>query len=135
MTGVTATWPPNREVLATRMRSQTRLFGTLLVAAVLLSVFIQLPWRLTGLPFALATIVVGFRLLFTLAAWRRSGGSGGGFLGVSVGLGLAAVLAMYTGVQLALYPTIADLERCQTQASTIAAKEACAEQFRIRPGG
>ena len=45
MTGVTATWPPNREVLATRMRSQTRLFGTLLVAATWFRLFPALAKR------------------------------------------------------------------------------------------
>ncbi|MFN0284750.1 MAG: hypothetical protein ACKVZ6_22590 [Kineosporiaceae bacterium] len=131
---MTTTRPPDRELLGERLRSRTRLFGALLVAAVL-ALFLPLPWRLAGLGFALATVVVGARLLFTLAQWRRLGGRGSGFVGVSVGLGLAAVLVVQLGVQAALYPLYRDREACLAKASTIQAKDRCAKEFSTRLQG
>ncbi len=127
--GRVTTWPPNREALGERVRARTRLFGVLLAASVL-TVFLPLPWRLAGLPFALATTVVGFGLLFALARWRRTGGAGGGAVGVSVGLGLASVLIVVNTVQVAFYPVLRDRERCDAQASTLQAKDRCQERFR-----
>lgn len=130
---VTTVRPPNREELAAQLRARTRLFGALLVAAVV-TVFVPLPVRLAGGLFGLAAVVVGMRLLFSLAAWRRAGGQASGFIGVSVGLGLASVLVVVNLVQAALYPSVRDLERCLSTASTIAAKDRCADQYSPRLG-
>lgn len=121
---MTTTRPLDRDALTERLRSRTRLFAALLVAAVL-PLLLALPWRLAGLGFALATIVVGVRLLFTLARLRRLGGSGMGFVGVSMGLGLATLLVVQGGVQAALYPLYRDREACLGRASTIQAQDRC----------
>jgi hypothetical protein len=131
---MSTTDPPDRERLAERVRSLTRLFGALLVAAVL-PLFLPLPWRLAGLAFAVATMAVGARLLFTLAQLRRLGGRGSGFVAVSVGLGLAAVLVVQVGWQAALYPLYRDRDACLAQAPTITAQDRCAEEFSSRLQG
>lgn len=128
---VTTTRPANREELGVRLRGSTRLFGVLLVAAVL-PLFLPLPWRLAGLAFALGTLVVGVRLLFVLAAFRREGGRGSGFLGVSVGLGLAAVLLVQLGLQAALYPIVKDEQDCLARAATLRAEELCRDETERR---
>jgi low temperature requirement protein LtrA len=130
---VTTTWPRNREELEARLRARTRLFGVLLVGSVL-TAFLPLPWKLTGLAFGIATVVVGFQVIFALAASRRAGGEGRGFLGVSVGLGVAAVLVVVNLVQAVFYPAFSDLERCLSTASTIAARERCADELAPRLG-
>jgi len=112
-----------------------RPFWQALLVAAVLALFLPLPWRLAGLGFALATVAVGARLLFTLAQWRRLGGRGSGFVGVSVGLGLAAVLVVQLGVQAALYPLYRDREACLAKASTIQAKDRCAKEFSTRLQG
>lgn len=125
--------PRDRADLDERLRARTRLFGTLLVSAVV-TALLPLPWRLSGLAFGLGTVVVGFQVIFALAATRRAGGRARGFLGVSVGLGVAAVLVVVTLAQAVFYPAVSDLQRCLSTASTLAAQERCTEEFRPRLG-
>jgi hypothetical protein len=120
--------------LAERLSTRTRLFGALLVGAVI-AIFLPLPWRLTGLGFGIAAITIGLRLLVALAQWRRSGGRGGGFIGVSVGLGLASVLIVYLSLEAAYYPVVRDRDQCMAQAPTLQAQQRCQDEFshRLRP--
>lgn len=130
---MTTTWPRNREELEERLRARTRLFGVLLVASVL-TAFLPLPWKLSTLAFGIACVVVGFQVIFALAASRRAGGEARGFLGVSVGLGVAAVLVVVTLLQAVLYPAFSDYQRCLSTASTLSARERCADELRPRLG-
>jgi hypothetical protein len=122
---------PPQPPLAERLSARTRLFGALLVAAVL-TVFLPLPWRLAGLGFTIGTIVVGLGLLVTLAQVRRQGGRGRGFVGVTVGLGLAAVLFAQLGLEAAFYPAVRDHQDCLALAPTLQAQERCAKEFSDR---
>lgn len=125
------TTSPQRTGPDDRLRPAVRLFAVLLVAAVL-PLSVPLPWRLAGLPFALATLVVGVRLVFVLAATRRRGGAPRGFLGVSVGLGVAAVVLVVLGLQAALYPVVKAQQDCLDRATTLQSRERCDRESRAR---
>jgi uncharacterized membrane protein YgcG len=109
-------------------------FAVLVLGALVLQTT-PLPGRLVGIPFAAGALWTGARLLHALAVVRRAGRPARGWLAVAIGLGLSTLLLVLLAVQLALYPVIAEDERCRAGATTHQAEERCAEETRRRLGG
>jgi hypothetical protein len=104
--------------------SRRRLFGVTLIATVAVTV-LPLPWRLSGLVFAGIAGWAGVTLLADLTTLRRAGGAAPGWLSVIAGLGLATFMIMRFGLEIALYPMLADHERCLSQAITHLDRQQC----------
>lgn len=102
---------------AARALRRARLFGTALLATVVVTV-LPLPWRLSGLGFGVIALSAGIRLLVDLARLRRAGRPVGGWPGVAVGLAVSAFVLLVLGGQLAFYPLFAEQERCSDRAVT-----------------
>jgi len=95
-----------------RAAAHTRLFGVALLATLLVTGGLDLPWRLSGLGFGALVIWSGARLLGDLGALRRAGTPAPSRGGVIVGLGLTALMMLVLLGELVLYPLVADQERC-----------------------
>lgn len=117
--------------LEERVRSQTQWFGALILGLLLLSQT-SLPWRMGGLAVAVAVLWVGTRLLAGLAAMRRLGRRRAGWLGVSAGLGFAMLMLIQLGAEAAIYPVVADRERCERRASSLTARGLCEQEYERR---
>jgi hypothetical protein len=111
-----------------RAASRTRLFGTSLLATLLVS-FLPLPWRLSGLAFGMVALWSGVRLLRDLSRLRRLGRPVGGFVGVWLGIGLCAFVMLGYLSEAVLYPMVSDLDRCQAGAVTHLAADQCQQTF------
>ena len=100
-------------------------FGLLVLAALVTS-SLPLPWQVAGLVFAVAAIGVGIRAL--VAVWKA--GLRGTLVPVLVvGLVLAGLMSISLTAMLALWPVQVELQDCRRDALTIAAREACEEQY------
>jgi hypothetical protein len=111
-----------------RAAGRTRLFGIALVATLLVSL-LPLPWRLTGLVFGVLCAWTGVRLIADLVALRRAGRRPGGMIGVSVGIGVSVMLLLSYLGEAALYPLVAERERCDSGAVTHLAADQCRRSF------
>jgi hypothetical protein len=117
--------------IALRASRRARLFAIALMATILVAV-LPLPWRLSGLGFGGVAAYAGIVLLRDLAALRRAGRPAPGWLGVGVGLGLTSfLLLLYVG-QAALYPLLAEQERCLARAVTHLDAAHCRTAFEQR---
>jgi hypothetical protein len=117
---------------AERVRRASQLVGVL-VLAMLLVLQLPLPFRLAGLAFGGAAIYLAMSGLVTLSRKRRRDGERArGHLALAVGIGLAAVMTLRLLSEAAVYPLIAEYERCQDRANTRVAQEACVDQFEAR---
>lgn len=114
-----------------RARGRIRLFG-LLMAALLIVMTLPLPFRLAGIAFAAGAIFMAIRSLAALASLRRLGVRSRGQVGLSLGLGVAAVLLLFLAAELAYYPVVADFERCSAGANTRTAQQACEQRSQQR---
>ena len=119
--------------LGARVGQTAPTFATLLIGAVLVY-GTQLPWRLAALPLAAGAVWCGVRLLHALAVLRRNGRATRGWFATVVGLSLAVLLLIGTGVQALFYPVAEADERCRADATTPFAHERCSEQTRQRLG-
>ena len=120
--------PPGPAELRRRAAARLRLFAVLLLALVVCQM-LTLPWRLAGLGFGLAAMSTGIRLLVDLIGLRRAGLSPGGWIGVSIGLGLAAVLTLTLAGEAAFYPLVHAQEECLTDALTHLAQQQCQQDL------
>jgi hypothetical protein len=114
-----------------RARQRIRLF-LLLMAALVIVMTLPLPFRLAGIAFAAAAIVMAIRSLAALAVLRRLGVRSRGQVGISLGLGMAGVLLLFLAAELAYYPVVADFERCSAGANTRTAQQACEQSSQRR---
>jgi hypothetical protein len=96
---------------------RARLFAAGLIAMLVVT-RVPLPWRLSGLAFGVVALYAGIRLLVDLRALRRGGRRLPGRLGVSVGLVLAGLLMLSFLGEAALYPLVAEQDRCRDAALT-----------------
>lgn len=108
-----------------------RRFG-LFLAALLVVMTLPLPLRLAGIAFAVATVWTAVQCLSTLATLSRFGVRVRGRIGVSLGLGVAAVLLVALLFQLAFYRLVDDYERCLGGANTGTAQQTCQQQTKQR---
>jgi hypothetical protein len=122
---------PAQPEITGRASRRVLLFGVALAAAVAVTA-LPLPWRLSGLGFAGLAAWTGVRVLLDLTARRRTGQPVSGWLGVTVGLGLAVFLALLFGAQAAFYPLLVDQERCLSGAITYLDREQCRTAFEQR---
>jgi hypothetical protein len=113
---------------AARAQRRVRLFGTALLATVVVTV-LPLPWRLSGLGFGVIALCAGIRLLLDLARLRRAGRPAGGWLGVTAGLAVSAFVLLILGGQLAFYPLFAEQQRCSDRAVTHLDAAGCRAAF------
>jgi hypothetical protein len=107
-----------------RAARNTRLFG-IAVLATLVVTALELPWRLSGLAFGGVAVYAGVRLLSDLSAMRRTGRPAPGRVGVIVGIGLTGLLMLLLLGEAALYPWVAEQDRCLARAITHADQEQC----------
>lgn len=94
----------------------------LLMAAAYAASFVPLPWRLAGLPFAAAGLVVGF--LTCLKAFRNPGA---GFLRLAAPIATLAC-ALFTAMlsaQALFYTPSLEYQRCMEDALTLASQQQC----------
>jgi hypothetical protein len=123
--------PPPTDPLVVAAARRARLFGVGLVAMLAVTQ-LPLPWRLSGLLFGVITGYAGIRLLIHLAALRRAGRRTSGRIGVSIGLALAAVLMLVFTSEAALYPIVAEQDRCTARALTHTDQQHCQDVFQQR---
>ena len=116
---------------AERAAGHTRLFGAALVATLLVTA-LDLPWRLSGLGFGALTGYAGVRLLTDLRLLRSDGRPAPGRLGVIVGIGLTGLMVLVLLGQVALYPLVADQDRCLAGAITHQDQKLCRQEFERR---
>jgi hypothetical protein len=116
---------------AARAARHTRLFAASL-AATLLMIALQLPWRLAGLGFGTLTIYAGIRLLTALTALRRTGQPAPGRAGVIFGIGITGLMMLVLLGEAALYPLVADHDRCLAGAITHQDQKQCRDRFERR---
>ena len=114
-----------------RARGRIRLFG-LLMAALLIVMTLPLPFRLAGIAFAAGAIFMAIRSLTALASLRRLGVRSRGQVGISLGLGVAAMILLFLAAELVYYPVVADFERCSAGANTRTAQQACEQRSQQR---
>lgn len=114
-----------------RASRRLRLFGVLLLAMLAVET-LPLPWRLSGLGFGLFAIGTGIRLLNDLASLRRGGQPAGGWIGVSVGLGLATLMTLMLMGEAVLYPLVSQQEECIARALTHTAQDQCQQTLEQR---
>ena len=114
-----------------RASRRLRLFGVLLLAMLAVEM-LPLPWRLSGLGFGLLAIGTGIRLLSDLASLRRGGLPAGGWIGVSVGLGLATLMTLMLVSEAVFYPLVSQQEDCIAGALTHTAQEQCQQTLEQR---
>jgi hypothetical protein len=136
-------WPPpggaptQREPIdpvadAQRFRDRLRLFLILLLALVVVTQ-LELPFRLAGLGFGLATAWVAGLMMIQMARHRTGADPGArGWLLVIGGLALTGVLMLMLIAEAVYYPVVSDLERCTAQANTQTAEKACEDASKDR---
>lgn len=112
------------EASTQRLRERLWLYVVLLIGLVIVSQ-LPLPFRLAGIVLALGTAWVGVQLLIMMSVRYRAGLGGRGWIMVSVGIGLAAVLLLMLVAEAVYYPLVSDLEHCRSQAVTPSAQKAC----------
>jgi hypothetical protein len=123
--------PLDAEASAERLRQRLRLFLIMLLGLMVVSQ-LALPFRLGGIVLALGTAWVGVQLLILMTARYRAGLGGRGWVVVSVGLALTAVLLLMLVAEAAYYPLVSDLENCRAGANTETAKNACDQDTKDR---
>jgi hypothetical protein len=117
---------------AERFRERLRLFLILLLALVIVTQ-LELPFRLAGLAFGLATAWVAGQLMVQMARHRAGADPGNrGWLLVIGGLALTGVLMLMLIAEAVYYPVVSDLERCTEQANTRTAEKACEDASKDR---
>jgi hypothetical protein len=114
-----------------RASRRLRLFGVLLLALLVVET-LPLPWRLSGLGFGVLAIGTGIGLLSDLAALRRGGQPANGWIGVSVGLGLATLMTLMLGSEALFYPLVSEQEDCIAGALTHTAQQQCQQTLEQR---
>jgi hypothetical protein len=118
-----------------RARKLPPVFAALLFGALLMQET-ELPWRLVGLPLALAALVLGGLAIHAMAVLRRANRPApGNWLFLALGLGLTTVLLTVLAFEAAFYPLVAEDERCRARATTLQAEQRCAEEFSRRLDG
>ena len=106
------------------LRRGVRLVGVLLVSLVVVSQ-LDLPFRLAGIAFGVATMAVAIRSLSRLARLRRAGGRPRGQVTLSAGLGLAGVVTVLLVAEALAYPVAMEHQRCLSGAVTRTAQGEC----------
>ncbi|MFJ6417735.1 hypothetical protein [Paeniglutamicibacter sp. NPDC091659] len=94
----------------------------LLMAAAYAASFAHLPWRLVGLPFAVAGLVVGF-----ITCLKAFGNPGAGFLRLAAPIATLAC-ALFTatlGAQALFYQPSLEYQRCMADALTLGSQQQC----------
>jgi hypothetical protein len=127
----TASAPPTLAEIGRRASRRLRLFGVLLLAMLAVET-LPLPWRLSGLGFGLFAMGTGIRLLGDLASLRRGRLPANGWIGVSVGLGLATLMTLMLAGEALFYPLISQQEDCMARALTHTAQEQCQQTLEQR---
>jgi hypothetical protein len=107
------------------VRQQLRTFAALVGATLIVS-WIALPWQLAAGLFAVASIVLGARLL---VAMRRAQVRGLGPLLAGVGVALSTLTIGYTVSALILWPMPLQLQTCLGEALTVSGEHRCVAQF------
>lgn len=99
----------------------------LLLLGALLTSGMVLPWKVLGLIFGLAALVMGL-LSLVLAVQQKLPA----LLRISTAAGLVAAffLTLGTGAQIALWPVTQQYETCMSTALTNTAKKACEDEVR-----
>ncbi|MDQ1287577.1 MAG: hypothetical protein QG622_1142 [Actinomycetota bacterium] len=123
--------PPVPPEVVDRAARRFKLFGVALVATLVVA-GLPLPARLTGLGFAGLAIWAGIRLLLDLTAVRRAGQPTAGWLTAAAGLGLAVLMFLRFGLEITVYPLLAEQERCLSGAITHQDRDDCRIQFEQR---
>jgi hypothetical protein len=116
---------------AARAARHTRLFAVALFATLLVTA-LDLPWRLSGLAFGSLVIYAGVRLLGDLRALQRVGRPAFGRIAVVLGIGLTGLMLLVLLGEAALYPLVADQERCLAGALTNQDRQQCHLDFEHR---
>ncbi|MDM7831930.1 hypothetical protein [Cellulomonas edaphi] len=117
--------PPTDPVGAEKARRSSRMFGVLLLGAVVLST-LPVPWQAVALPFVVAAAVYGVRGLVQASRAHVRGAL------VPMLAGGVAITLLWTvaiGAMLVLWPALADRERCLDDALTISAADECRQAF------
>lgn len=114
-----------------RASQRLRLFGVLLLALLVVET-LPLPWRLSGLGFGVLAIGTGIRLLSDLATLRRGGQPANGWIGASVGLGLATLMTLMLCSEALFYPLVSEQEDCIAGALTYTAQQQCQQTLEQR---
>ncbi|MBG6180395.1 hypothetical protein [Arthrobacter sp. CAN_A1] len=115
---------PEEQELA-RTRSYFRWFLLAMLGAVLTGT-LPLPWKVLGLVFGLAALVLG---IFALVRAVRDKLPGLLRITTVIGLVATAFLVIGTGAQVALWPVTVDYEECMSTALTNAAQSACQDEL------
>ncbi|MHA7155775.1 hypothetical protein [Arthrobacter sp. TMN-50] len=115
---------PEEKELA-RTRSYFRWFLLAMLGAILTGT-LPLPWKVLGLVFGLAALVLG---IFALVRAVRDKLPGLLRITTVIGLVATAFLVVGTGAQVALWPVTADYEECMGTALTNAAQSACQDEL------
>ena len=119
-----ASGSPEEKELA-RTRSYFRWFLLAMLGAVLTGT-LPLPWKVLGLVFGLAALVLG---IFALVRAVRDKLPGMLRITTVIGLVATAFLVIGTGAQVALWPVTVDYEECMSTALTNAAQSACQDEL------
>jgi hypothetical protein len=112
------------------LRRGVRLVGILLLSLIVVSQ-LPLPFRLAGIAFGVAAVVVSLRALGRLSQLRRAGGRPPGQVALSVGMGLASVVTVLLLVDAVAYPVEYEHQRCLAGAMTNTAREDCDRQAEL----
>ncbi|MHA7292357.1 hypothetical protein [Arthrobacter sp. HLT1-21] len=115
---------PGEKELA-RTRTYFRWFLLAMLGAILTGT-LPLPWKVFGLVFGLAALVLG---IFALVRAVRDKLPGMLRVTTVIGLVATAFLVVGTGAQVALWPVTADYEDCMSTALTNAAQSACQDDL------
>ena len=115
----------------TGLGSRPQAFWLLVLGAVL-TMQLELPFRLAGLALTLAAAWLGITVLVRLARARRQGRAPRRAWPIGVGLGLSAAMLLSLVVDAAFYPIVADRERCLAEANTRTAVTQCTDQLEDR---
>ena len=97
--------------------------ATILVMAVAYAAsFVPLPWRLVGLPFAVAGLVVGF-----ITSLKAFGNPGAGFLRLAAPIATVAcgLVALTLGAQALFYQQSLEYQQCMENALTLGSQQQC----------
>ena len=96
--------------------------STLLMAVAYAASFASLPWRLVGLPFALAGLAVGF-----ITCLKAFGNPGAGFLRLAAPIATLAcgMVAATLGAQALFYQQSLEYQQCMENALTLGSQQQC----------
>ncbi len=103
-------------------------FGLLVLASLLVN-GLELPWQAAAIGFSVAAVVVGIQ---AVRAVSRAKMRATAMVFTSVGVGLAALLALGQGLALAFWPLQADYQKCRRDALTISAERQCQADYERR---